>query len=156
MSDFWEKLQNVQESTWKLSTESYLTLLLTTHSSKCFVFFSSSSSSRPVFGKVLDAFVWCNGHTQWPVGLITYVNSLWISEAVCYRNFFLYTMTAWNVTRWQENNVCPPSPQGLFPKDSGWSKRRSGPFMKWIGKRWWIPHGDILKIRTFHYNELVF
>ena len=61
--------------------------------------FSSSNTSRPVFGKVSDVFVWCNGHTQWPVGLITYVYSLWISEAVCSRNCFLYAVTARNLTR---------------------------------------------------------
>lgn len=63
------------------------------------VLFSISNTSRPVFGKVSDAFVWCNGHTQWPVGLITYVYSLWICEAVCSRNCYLYTMTAWNLTQ---------------------------------------------------------
>lgn len=72
-------------------------------------YFSSSNTSRPDFGNVSYAFVWCNGHTQWPVGLITYVYSLRISEAVCSRNFFFYVVIAWSLTQ-QESNVCPSSP----------------------------------------------
>lgn len=98
MSGFWERFHIVQQAYENCAQKViwyYRCLLIP---QKAVLFFSSSNTSRPVFGKVSDAFVWCNGHTQWPVGLITYVYSLWISEAVCSRNFFLYTMTAWNLT----------------------------------------------------------